>query len=128
MLNVDSLEKGLGIVSSLNSVYDFSRKIFLMLHSINWANFTASLALILKVLDKICIVIVCFRVCDVINLEINLIFLMKRFFYMNEKSKQKLRYLENEKSFPGEIKNISLFLKDFHLPKIVSDLRVGLKF
>ena len=35
MLNLDFLEKGLAIVSAPNSVYDFPRKIFLMLYSIN---------------------------------------------------------------------------------------------
>ena len=37
--------------------------------------------------------------CDVINFEINLIFLIKPFFYMTKKSRQKLKYLENDKSF-----------------------------
>ena len=31
---------------------------------------------------------------------------MKPFGYMTEKSRQKLKYLENEKSFLGEIKSI----------------------
>ena len=35
MLNFDFLEKGLGIVSPPHTAYDFSRKIFLMLYSIN---------------------------------------------------------------------------------------------
>ena len=35
MLNFDFLEMGLGIVFLLNFVYDFSRKMFLMLYSIN---------------------------------------------------------------------------------------------
>ena len=34
-LNFDFLEKGLGIVSTPHFVYDFSRKIFLMLYFIN---------------------------------------------------------------------------------------------
>ena len=64
----------------------------------------------------ICLAIVYFPGCDVINLEINLIFQIKPFFYMTKKSRQKLKYLENEKSFKGEIKGLQL-------PKIVSDLR-----
>ena len=36
MLNFDFLEKGLGIVSLPYFVYDFSRKMFLMLYSITW--------------------------------------------------------------------------------------------
>ena len=35
MLNLDFLEKDLGIVPSPHFVYDFSRKVFLMLYSIN---------------------------------------------------------------------------------------------
>ena len=53
-----------------------------------------------------CIAIACFPGCDVINFKINLIVLIKPFFYMTEKSRQKFIYLENEKSFEGEMKNI----------------------
>ena len=35
MLNFDFLVKGLGIVSPAHFVYDFSRKMFLILYSIN---------------------------------------------------------------------------------------------
>ena len=38
-LNFDFLERGLEIVSPPSFVYDISRKIFLILHSINWPNF-----------------------------------------------------------------------------------------
>ena len=38
--------------------------------------------------------------------EISLIFLIKPFRYMTKKSRQKRKYLENEKNFWGEIKNI----------------------
>ena len=41
MLNFNLLEKDLGIVSLPYFVYDFSRKMFLMLYSINWPNFIA---------------------------------------------------------------------------------------
>ena len=36
---------------------------------------------------------------DVKNFEINLIFPIKLFFYMTKKSRQKFKYLENEKCF-----------------------------
>ena len=39
MFNFDIVEKGLGIVSPPHFVYDFSRKILLMLYSINLPNF-----------------------------------------------------------------------------------------
>ena len=74
-----------------------------------------------------CIAIVCQPGCDVIKFEINLTFLIKLFCYMTEKSRQKFKQLENEKSFRGEIKKqFSSFLKGFQLPKIVSGLRVRL--
>ena len=37
--------------------------------------------------------------CEVMNFEVNLIFLSSRFSCMVKKSWQKLKYLENEKSF-----------------------------
>ena len=52
--------------------------------------------------------------------------LIKPFWYMAKKSRQKLKYLENGKNFWGEIKSIFIILKDFQLPKIVTDLRVCL--
>ena len=55
-----------------------------------------------------CISIVCFPCCDVVSFEINFIFLIKPFSYMTKKSRQKFKYLENEKSFQGEIKNLAV--------------------
>ena len=55
MLNFIFLEKRLGLVSPPRFVYDFSEKMFLMLHSINWPNFIALLLLLLEILDNMCI-------------------------------------------------------------------------
>ena len=52
-----------------------------------------------EILDIIRTAVICFPDCDVINFEINLIFRIKSFFYKTKKSKQKSKYLENEKSF-----------------------------
>ena len=60
-----------------------------MLYSINWPNFIGSTSWDID----------CFPGCDVINFEINPIFLAKPFFYLSKKSRQKFKYLENEKSF-----------------------------
>ena len=38
MINFDILEKGLEIVSPPHFMYDFARKMFFMLYSINWPN------------------------------------------------------------------------------------------
>ena len=45
-----------------------------------------------------CIIYVYYTRCNVINFEINLIFLIKLFFCMNKKSRQKLKYFEDKKS------------------------------
>ena len=42
----------------------------------------------------------------VINFEINHISLIKPFFYMIKKSRQKFKYLEKKKSFEGELKSV----------------------
>ena len=49
--------------------------------------------------------------------NINLIFLIKPFCYMTKKSRQKLKYLENEKSFWGEIKSIFHHFKGLSIAK-----------
>ena len=41
--------------------------------------------------------------CDVIKFEINLTFLIKPFWYITKRSRQKLKYFENEKSFWGKV-------------------------
>ena len=105
------------IVSSPHFVYDFSRKIFFMLHFINWPNFIVSLPLILEILGNMCIAIVWFPGCDVINFEISLIFLIKPFFYMTGKLRQKFKYLENEKRFPGQRKSFFISFKGLLVAK-----------
>ena len=87
MLNLDFLEKGLVIVSPSNFVNDFSRNIFFILYSINWLNFIGWLSLLNEILDILCIAIVRFSGCNVMNFEINLIFLIKPFFLLDQKSK-----------------------------------------
>ena len=76
----------MGLAFPPHFVYDFSIKIFLMLYSVNWPNFIVWLLLLLEILDNKCIVIISCPVCDVINLEINLSFLTKPFFYITKKS------------------------------------------
>ena len=59
MLNFDFLEKGLEIVSVPYFVYDFSRKMFLVLYSINCLIFIAWLLLLLEILVNMRIAIIC---------------------------------------------------------------------
>ena len=70
MLNFDSLEKVLGIVFVPDFVNGFSRKMFKMF----------------EIKGNMCIAIVCFLGCDIINFEINLIFLIKPFLYMTKRA------------------------------------------
>ena len=92
MLNFNFFEKGLGIVST-QFAYDFSKKIFFMLYSINWPNSIAWLPLILEIMSNMFIAIVCFPGFDVINFDINLIFLIKPLLCLTKKSSQKFKYL-----------------------------------
>ena len=64
-----------------------------------------------------CIIQVCFPGCDVLHFEINLIFLIKPFLSMIKKSRQKFKYLKNEKSLSGEIKSIFVIFKGLSVPK-----------
>ena len=59
MLNFDFIDKGLGIVSPANFVYDFSKKMFFMLYTINSPNLSAWLPSLLEILGNMSIAIVC---------------------------------------------------------------------
>ena len=65
---------------------------------------------------SMCIAIVCWPSCDVISVEINLFPIIRLYFYMTKKSRQKCKYLENEMSFQDEIKSIF-----HHFQKAVND-------
>ena len=77
---------------------------FFALYSVNLPILIVRLLLLLELLGSMCILIVCFPGCDVRNFEINLVFLIMPCFYMIKLSRQKFKYLENEKSFQVEIK------------------------
>ena len=85
MLDFDFLDKSLAIVSPAHFVYDFSTKMFLMLYSINKPNFIAWFPLLLEILGNMCIAIVCEPGCDVMNSDINLIFLIESLFLHDQK-------------------------------------------
>ena len=111
--NFNFSEKGLELVSPPYSTYDFSRKMFLMLHSINWPNFIVWFLLLLE----ICALQFCYSGCDVIKFEINIIFLINPFCHMTKMSRQKLKHLENRKSFLREIKTIFNIFKGLSATK-----------
>ena len=83
-------KRGLELVSLPHLLHDFWRKIFFLLYSINWPSFTVWLPLLPEILCNICTAIVVNQVdCDVINFEINLIFLIKSGFFYDQKVKTK---------------------------------------
>ena len=88
--------KGSRTSSPPHFVYDFSRIMFLMLYSINWPNFILWIPLLLQILGNIYIRIVCQPGCDVINFEINLIFLIKPFCYMTKNQGKNLNILRTK--------------------------------
>ena len=79
---------------------------FLVLYFINWPNFIAWLLLLLAILVNMCIAIlqyilqllVRFPGYDVKDFEINIIFLIKPFFYLIKKLRQTFKYLEKKRS------------------------------
>ena len=89
MLNFEFLEKVLAIVSPQLFVNYFLRKMFLIDYLIG-CQLTKLYCLIVFPscdIDNMCLVIVCFLVCDVINFEINLFFLIKQFLNMTKISR-----------------------------------------
>ena len=119
--------KGLGLAPPPHFVFNYSRKLFLMLYSINWANFSVRWPLHLEILGNISMVFVfamtlslwylylrwryLYGICicdDVINFDINLrSFLIQPFSYIAKKVRTKSRYLKNKKGFQNyETKSI----------------------
>ena len=76
----------------------------------NLTKFIVSLLLFLDILGYICVLEICFLVCDVINFEVNHIFLFKLFFCITKIVRTKFKNFKNEKSFDGDIKNIFHYL------------------
>ena len=64
---------------------NYRRKIFLLLCSINWPNFIVLLPLLCEILGNICIGIAFKPGWDVMNFEVNLIFLIKHSFLHDQK-------------------------------------------
>ena len=93
-------KKGLELVFPVHFLFRFWREVFFLLYSINWPNFIAWLPLLHEILGNMCIVIVCQPVCEVINFEINHIFLIKPFFSKWPKiSDKKLNLSRTKRAF-----------------------------
>ena len=57
------------------------------------------LPLPLEILGNMCIATIFIPVCDALNFEINLSFLIKPFFHITKKSGQKCKYLKKQRAF-----------------------------
>ena len=107
------IKRGLKLVSLPHFLHNFRRKIFFLLYSINWPNVIVWLPL-----GNMCIAIVCKLGCDVINFEVNLIFLIWPFFLHNQKVVTKT-YIswELKELLRWNKKHFSSFLKGFQSSK-----------
>ena len=75
----------LKLVSLPHFLHNFRRKIFLLLYYINWPNSIFWLSLLCEIFGNMCIAIICKPVCDVMNFEVKLVFLIKPFFLQDQK-------------------------------------------
>ena len=75
------------------------------------------IALLLEILGNASIAIACFSGCDVINFEINLVFLIKPFFYMTKKSRQNSNILRTKRDFKVQRKAFLIIFKGFLVSK-----------
>ena len=65
-------------------------------------------------------------VCEVINFEIDLSYLIKPFFNLTKNSVQKCKYFKYERDFNIKVRTFFIILKGSQLLEIVSDPRVDL--
>ena len=84
----------------------FLKKMFLMLYSVSWPNFFVGLPLLLEILGNMYF----FPGCHVINFEINLISLIKPFFFLIRKSRKSLIILRT--SFKMKQKSFFIIFKE----------------
>ena len=88
--------------SGTKFLHHILRMIFQEKYFSNYIPLTDQISLsdcLFEIVGSMYIAIICWPGCYVINFEINLMFLIKPFFYLTKKSKVELKYLENEKSF-----------------------------
>ena len=103
----------------------FWRKIFILLYFINWPNFIIWLPLLYEYW-AICLSQLLFnQVVTSWILKLTLSFLWSRFSYITKKSWQKLKYLENEKSFWDGIKSIFHHFKGLSMKQITETFLEG---
>ena len=128
MVGIDFLPKGLGIVSPPHFVNDLSRKMFLILYSINWPSFIVWLALLLEIFGSTCIAIVCFPCCDVVILKLILSFYQVVFLHDQKIKTNSEITLERKKLFRWNKMHFSLMLNCCQWAKVVLRRAYTMKF
>ena len=114
MLNFGFLDKDLRIGSPAHFVYDFLTEMFFMLYSINLANFIAWLFLLLEMLGNICIAIVFYPGCDVLDFDLS----NQTIFSTRPKSEDKnLNILTNKRAFKVKRKAFFIIFKGLSVIK-----------
>ena len=87
-VNLNFLEKVLGVVSPTYFVIDFLRIFILIFYE--QTNFIVKLPLLHEIVGNMCIEVICFPGCEDVNLEIMLRFLIKPFSYTTKKVRTKI--------------------------------------
>ena len=80
-------------------LHDFWIKVFLLFYFINWLDFSGWLCLLCEILYNMWFRTVCWSGCDIINFNINLIFLIKPLFLHDQKVKTKIQISWERKEF-----------------------------
>ena len=112
------IRRALELVFPGHFPHNFWRKTFLLLYSINWPSFIVWLPLLCEILGNMCIAIVCKPGCDIMNFEVNLIFLIKPFFLHDQKVLTKTEISWGRKNLlRWNAKHFSSFLKSFQSRK-----------
>ena len=107
------IKRGLKLVSLPHFLHEFRRKIFLTRYFDNWLNFIAWLSFLLEILGNMCIVIICCPVCEVINFEVNLSFLIKLFSYITKRSEKIVNISRRKTAFNMKQKESFIILRVF---------------
>ena len=107
------IKRGLKLVSLPYFLHEIKKKIFLTRYFDNWLNFIAWLSFLLEILGNMCIVIICCSVCEVINFEVNLSFLIKLFSYITKRSEKIVNISRRKTAFNMKQKESFIILRVF---------------
>ena len=113
------MRKGLELMSLPHFPHSFWRKTFILLYSINWQNFIVYLSLLCEILGNVCIAIFCKPGCDIMNFEVNLVFLIKPFFLhdQNVVKKSSISW-ERKKLFRRNKKHFFIIFEELSIKQI----------